>query len=163
MTDGKLLGIDHGLARLGLAVCDGSRLIARELAVLKHTSNRDDFERINGFAAQEQVVALVVGLPWNPDPAPGVPDQAAIVRRWVEQLAATTTLPIVLWDEQMTSVDAKELARHKRRKPRDPIDDLAARVMLQSYLDALRDGLAEAPKSRDMKENSDGFANSGDT
>ena len=148
MIDGKLLGIDHGLARIGLAVCDASRLIARELIVLKHTSNREDFERINRFAAQERAVALVVGLPWNPDPAPGVPDQAAIVRRWVEQLVATTPLPIVLWDEQMTSVDAKDLARQKKRKPRDPIDDLAARVMLQTYLDALRDGLAEPPEKR---------------
>jgi RNase H-fold protein (predicted Holliday junction resolvase) len=50
----------------------------------------------------------------------------------------------VLWDEQLTSEDAKELAREKRRKPDAPIDDLAARLILQSYIDALRDGLAEA-------------------
>jgi putative Holliday junction resolvase len=142
LTDGKLLGIDHGLARIGLAVSDASRLVARELVVIKHVSKAEDFGRINQIAVQEKVVALVVGVPWNPERAEGLPDQAAIVRKWIAQLAETTPLPIVQWDEQMTSVDAKELARQKRRKPRDPIDDLAARVMLQSYLDALRDGLA---------------------
>jgi RNase H-fold protein (predicted Holliday junction resolvase) len=58
-------------------------------------------------------------------------------------------LPIVLWDEQLTSVDAVEIARRQRRKREAPIDDLAARVMLQSYLDALRDGLAAPPALRD--------------
>jgi RNase H-fold protein (predicted Holliday junction resolvase) len=48
----------------------------------------------------------------------------------------------MLWDEHLSSEDAKELARHRRRKPTDPIDDLAARVILQSYIDALHDGLA---------------------
>jgi RNase H-fold protein (predicted Holliday junction resolvase) len=67
------------------------------------------------------------------------------VRAWVEHLRAATTLPIVLWDEQLTTVDAQDLARSLRRKPRAPVDDLAARLMLQSYLDALRDGLAEPP------------------
>ncbi len=151
MTEGKLLGIDHGLARIGLAVSDASRLVARELVVLKHISKAEDFGRIQRIAAQEQVVALIVGVPWNPERAEGLPDQAALVRKWIAQLAATTALPIVPWDEQMTSVDAKELARQRRRRPREPIDDLAARVLLQSYLDALRDGLAEAPENRGLR------------
>jgi len=49
---------------------------------------------------------------------------------------------MMFWDEQLTSVDALEIAKAKKRKTSDPIDDLAARVMLQSYLDAVRDQLA---------------------
>jgi RNase H-fold protein (predicted Holliday junction resolvase) len=64
------------------------------------------------------------------------------VRNWVERFSQATSLPILLWDENLTSVDAQEIARRQRRKVHEPIDDLAARVMLQSYLDAAREGLA---------------------
>jgi len=138
---GKLLGIDHGLKRIGLAVSDASGLVARELTILKRKSKVEDFERINQIANEQKVVAFVVGVPHN-DGEVGVYSQADTVRRWVGHLAATTTLPIILWDEQLSSVDAQELARQQRRKPKEPIDDLAARVILQSYLDAVRDGLA---------------------
>lgn len=142
---GKLLCIDHGLARIGLAVSDLSRLVARELTIIRRKSKREDFARINNIAAEQRVVAIVVGLPVNLDAAPETHTQADTVRRWVEHYAATTTLPIIFWDEQLSSLDARELAKQKRRKPGEPIDDLAARVILQSYLDAVRDGLAEPP------------------
>lgn len=145
MTLGRLLGIDHGLARIGLAVSDPTGNIARELSIIKRTSKQSDFAKINRAADEQHVVALVVGLPANLDAEPGAFTQADKVRNWVGYLRETTTLPIVLWDEQLTSVDATELARQRRRKPSDPIDDLAARLMLQSYLDALRDGLAQPP------------------
>jgi putative Holliday junction resolvase len=143
----KLLGIDHGLARIGLAVSDAARLTARELAIIRRTSKAEDFAKINRYAAEQSVVAIVVGLPTNDTPAPGVYPQSEKVRHWVEQYKATTPLPIVLWDEQLSSVDAAEIARRQRRKPTDPVDDLAARVILQSYLDALRDGLAQPPEA----------------
>jgi putative holliday junction resolvase len=145
---GKLLGIDHGLARIGLAVSDATGLIARELAIIRRTSKREDFEKINRMAGEQAVVGIVVGLPSNPDASPEQYPQANKVRYWVEQFAPTTSLPIVFWDEQLTSVDAAELARQKRRKPTEPIDDLAARLILQSYLDAVRDGLAQFPPDR---------------
>ncbi len=135
---GKLLGIDHGLKRIGVAVCDASRLVARELTIINRASKVEDFARINALALQENVVGFVVGVPTNYE---GSSTQADIVQNWVKQLRKTTTLPIVLWDEQLTSEDARELARQKRRKPDAPIDDLAARIILQSYIDALRDGL----------------------
>lgn len=143
--NGRLLGIDHGLARIGLAVCDATQLVARELTVIKRQSKREDFERINQIAGDENVTGIIVGLPTNYEAAPGTHTQADTVRLWVERYAATTSLPIVLWDEQLSSQDAAELARQKKRKPTDPVDDLAARVILQSYIDAARDGLATAP------------------
>jgi putative holliday junction resolvase len=142
VTPGRLLGIDHGLARIGLAVSDASQLVARELAIINRKSRQEDFEQINRIAQERRVVGIVVGLPFNPDTLPGDHTQADTVRLWVERFSATTLLPIVLWDEQLTSTDAQELSRQKGRKARDRIDDLAARVILQSYLDAVRDGLA---------------------
>ena len=141
----RLLGIDHGSKRIGLAVSDASGLIARELVILKRKSKAEDFARINNLAQQERIEGIVVGLPTNYEAHEGQHSQADTVRTWVEKLAETTDLPIILWDEQLSSADAREIARTKRRKPSDPIDDLAARVILQSYLDAVRDGLAEPP------------------
>lgn len=141
----RLLGIDFGLKRIGLAVSDPSGLVARELAIIHRISNREDFERINRAAEEQQVTAIIVGLPVNDWPEAGGQNQAETVRQWVGKFRPTTNLPVIFWDEQLTTVEAREIAIRQRRKPRDPIDDLAARVMLQSYLDAVRDGLAAPP------------------
>jgi len=143
---GRLLGIDHGLVRLGLAVSDETGLIARELAIIRRASKREDFDKINRITAEQRVVALIVGIPTDYErAAQGLYSQADRVRTWVEALREATTLPIMLWDETMSSHEAQDLARQQRRKRGAPIDDLAARVILQSYLDALRDGLAQLP------------------
>jgi putative Holliday junction resolvase len=145
----KLLGIDHGLARIGLAVSDETRMVARELAIIKRTSNKEDFERINRFAQEQHVTGIVVGVPFDPENEErGRRTQADTVKNWIERFSQTTSLPITMWDENLTSVDAQEMARRQRRKLREPIDDLAARVMLQSYLDAIREGLAFPPEEQ---------------
>lgn len=139
--NGRLLGIDHGLKRIGLAVSDASGLVARELSIIQRTSNTADFEKINRAAKEQRVVGIVVGLPVNSEAKPGDYTQGDTVKRWIERFAQTTSLPIITWDEQLTSLDAHELAIQKGRKMREPYDDLAARLILQSYLDAVRDGL----------------------
>jgi putative holliday junction resolvase len=142
MVEGRLLGIDHGLKRIGLAVCDSSRLVARELTILHRKSKAEDFDTINRIAAEHDVSGIVVGLPSDIDAPVGTHTQAHTVRLWVERLQNTTDLPVIFWDEQLSSEDARALAHRQRRRPADLIDDLAARLILQSYLDACRDGLA---------------------
>lgn len=142
MNRGKLLGIDHGAKRIGIAVCDSLRLSARELVVINRKSKSEDFATINAIADEEGVVGIVVGLPINFEAPPGQHTQADTARLWADRLSNTTELPIILWNEQFSSEDAKVLARQRHRKPSDPIDDLAARVILQSYIDSLHDGLA---------------------
>lgn len=143
--NGRLLGLDHGLARIGVAVSDPTGFVARELAILERKSKREDFDKINRLASEQAVIALVVGIPNDFDAPDDKFTQADKVRNWVKALEAATTLPIVLWDEHMTTVDASEIAQRHGRKVRAHVDDLAARVMLQSYLDAVRDGLAAPP------------------
>lgn len=150
--DAPLLGIDHGIRRIGLAVSDRSWLVARELTVIHRTTREADFATINAAAAKHNVCALIIGMPSDEFRAEGEHTQADTVRLWVSRLQETTTLPILFWDEQMTSEDAKRLARRAKRKPTDAIDDLAARVMLQSYLDAWRDGLAPLPFPQNNNE-----------
>lgn len=141
----KLLGIDHGLRRIGLATCDPSGLIARELTIIQRRSKAEDFEKINTIIQQERIEGVVVGIPTNYEAHEGQQSQAKSVMKWVNQLTEAIEVPVALWDEQLSSADARELARSKKRKPTDPIDDLAARVILQSYIDAVRDGLAQLP------------------
>ena len=142
----KLLAIDHGERRLGLATCDASGLVARELTILKRRSRRQDFDAINEIVARENIEGLVVGLPLNDASALRERQRSVVVRRWARRLAAATGLSVTLWDEQLSSVEAGEMARERKRGPREPVDDLAARVILQGYLDALRDGLAGEPE-----------------
>jgi putative Holliday junction resolvase len=142
---GRLLGVDHGNKRIGVAVSDATGLVARELLVLKRRTRAGDFAALGRIAEEQQAVGIIVGLPANLDLPEGVHNHALTVRRWAEEFRAVTPLPVVLWDEQMTSADARELAHQKRRRRDEPIDDLAARLILQSYLDALRDGMAIFP------------------
>ncbi len=150
MIHGRLLGIDHGLKRIGLAISDSSGLVARELSVINRRSRQEDFAEINRIAAENEIVGIVVGLPLNHMAKPDEHTQADTVRLWVERFSETHTLPVVLWDESLTSEDAREVSIRQKRRVREPIDDLAARMILQSYLDAVRDGLAAPPPQSRM-------------
>ena len=141
---GRLLGIDHGLARIGVAVSDAMGVSAKELRIIERKSKAEDFDLLNDIVRKENVVAIVIGIPFNDAPE-GVHTQADTVRTWIENFKETTDVPIIEWDEQLTSQEAEAIAQRMGRKPRDPVDDLAARVILQSYLDALADGLATPP------------------
>jgi putative Holliday junction resolvase len=137
---GKLLAIDHGMVRIGIAVSDATQTVARELAIITRKSKAEDFAKIVHIAREQQAVALIVGIPQDVVRAEqGLYSQADKVLKWVEHLRTAIDLPVILWDETLTTVEARELALRLKRKPQAHIDDLAARVMLQSYLDAKRE------------------------
>jgi putative Holliday junction resolvase len=144
------MGIDHGNKRIGVAVSDANRMVARELTVIERTTRAADFETLVQLIEREEVVGIVIGMPYSNAPS-DVHTHVDTVRLWISRLREHTTLPMVEWDENLTSADALELARFLRRKPSAPLDDLAARLMLQSYLDALNEGLAESPEVRQRK------------
>ena len=131
---GRVLGIDYGSLRIGIAVSDGLGIGARELSILE----RDDdiFARILAIAAREGAVALVVGVPENPNAPAGVAHQADRVRHWIAGLREMTDLPVHEVGEYLSSNAARELAARQKRSIHEPIDDLAARVILQAWLDA---------------------------
>ena len=139
---GKLLGLDVGLARIGVAVCDPLGLAARPLTVIERGSKRADFAHLADIARAEEIEAVICGLPLNMDGSEG--DQARTTRRWADRLAQALRAllgaprPLIFWDERLSSHAADELlaaggvtALH---------DAVAAAVILQSYLDARHDG-----------------------
>ncbi|HRF94397.1 MAG TPA: Holliday junction resolvase RuvX, partial [Aggregatilineales bacterium] len=70
-TKGKLLGLDHGLKRIGVAVCDEMRIIAREITIITRQSKQEDFEKIAKIAQEQGVVGIVVGIPLDLDRVEG--------------------------------------------------------------------------------------------
>jgi putative Holliday junction resolvase len=136
----RILAIDHGDCKIGLAISDETALIARPLTVLAHRSAADDAAEIAGLAGREAVGRIVIGLPLDSDGKEG--HHARRVRRWAEALQQATALPVEFWDESFSTAQASELGskRKARGRHRPAADDaVAAAVILQEYLDARRD------------------------
>ena len=139
---GRVLGVDPGDVRIGLALSDPTRTIASALQVLKHVSRPVDAATIAQIAAQNQVQLIVVGQPLDDEGEVG--PAARKSQRLVEALQLQTNLPIQLWDESSSTDMAREIRIQmgvRRSKRSGHLDDLAAVIILQSYLDAQRDNL----------------------
>jgi len=135
----KLLGIDFGERRIGLAISDPDGRVAVPLGALERASDRAAVARIAELARREGVGGLVVGEPRGLDGARGAAAERA--RRFAERLAAATGLPWEAVDEALTSVEAAaRLAAagvDPRRHP-DRVDAVAAQILLQEALDRRR-------------------------
>lgn len=133
----RLLGIDFGLKRVGLAVCDSLWILSSPLNSYKTKSMRDTIDYVATLAKSEGVGGIVVGLPLNLDGTESV--QSGRVRAFVRNLNKVTGLPVELQDERLTTVEADELltqAGVKRSEERKKlVDSMAAVVILQSYID----------------------------
>ncbi len=152
MTNGRLTGkvvaLDVGMARIGVAVCDPLRLAARPLRVIHRRSRREDFDLLARLLRDEEIVSVVVGLPLNMDDSEG--PQAQSVRKWAERLATALraldqSRPIIFWDERLSTFDAQALMGDYGRKVEE--DAMAAAVILQRYLDAQRDYVNQADQT----------------
>ncbi len=145
--NGRLLGIDHGQKRIGIAISDALGIAARELEILQSRGPTEDFARIHAIAKREGALGIVVGVPLNPNAPANVPTQAHAVRQWIAQMRMAIPLPVAEVSEYLTSDEARKLAAARKRAPRDHIDDLAARIILQSFLDAQSSGSTTFPSS----------------
>jgi putative Holliday junction resolvase len=137
--DARLLGLDVGTKTIGLALSDVTRTIASGLTTLRRGKFSADARRLIGLAAEHDVGGLVVGLPVNLDGSEGPRAQAT--RAFVRNLAAVTALPILLWDERLSTAAAERTlleADLSRRRRAQVIDKVAATLILQSALDRLK-------------------------
>lgn len=147
MSLGKLLALDVGLARIGVAVCDPLRLAARPLMVIQRRSRNEDFADLAKVAQREEVVAVICGLPLNMDGSEGF--QAQTVRKWADRCAYALRailgrpLPVIFWDERLSTYAAQEVLNEQglaSGKQKIGEDAAAAAIILQNYLDAQRLG-----------------------
>jgi putative Holliday junction resolvase len=135
ISRGRLLGIDHGSKVIGLAVCDVNWTVARPLQLLVRKTRAADFAEINKVIANQEIAAIVVGLPELPAEIVAT-SQASTVRRWASRLAAAVSIPVYLWDEQFSTSQAEQLAAEAGKTGSGRLDDWAAAAILQSFIEA---------------------------
>ncbi|VDS06036.1 Putative Holliday junction resolvase [Devosia equisanguinis] len=136
---GKIMGLDLGTKTIGVAISDGMRYSATPLETIKRTKFTQDAERIVELITQNQVVALILGLPLNMDGTEGPRVQST--RAFARNLAPRINLPIAFWDERLsTSAVTRMMIEADLRRDRraEVVDKLAASYILQGALDRLR-------------------------
>jgi putative Holliday junction resolvase len=135
----RVLAIDPGTVRLGLALSDPSGTIAQPLAVLVRRSEKEDLKELARIADQHGVELIVVGLPRTLDGRLEAAAQGA--QQFGKRVGETSGRPVAYWDERLTTVAAERYLIEQgkpRRKRRQEVDRMAATLMLQGYLDYQR-------------------------
>jgi len=133
----RLLGVDYGNVRIGLAVSDPDRRIASPFATYERKGSEPDTAYFNKLSEQENIGLIVVGLPIHLSGQEG--EKAQEARKFGQWLGIATGLPIVFWDERFTTVEAEGhllsagLTRKRRRNRRDRV---AAQILLQTFIEA---------------------------
>jgi putative holliday junction resolvase len=135
---GRLLGIDIGTKRIGIAVSDESRFIATPKKIINRQSNLKDFAEIKKFISEYKVIGIVAGMPVNMDESEIPMTKFALEFCENLDLFLDKELPIFFFDERLSSFEAREIGGSKLSRKKDKskyIDDIAASVILQGFLD----------------------------
>ena len=133
-----VLGVDLGKARTGVALSDDLRMLAHPLETIASPSVNKIAQRVQKIVSERQVDCVVVGLPRQMNGILGPAAQNA--QRFVEKLRSLVSCDVVTWDERLSTVAAERALREagrKTRETRDIRDQVAAQIILQSYLDRL--------------------------
>ncbi len=133
---GRILAIDYGEKRVGLAMTDPLQVLASGAGTIANDGRvaAEIVKRVR----EEGIVLVVVGLPYAPDG--GVGAKGAEILKFVEELRGTLDVPVETWDESFSSVRAQQVFREagmkqKQRRVKGRIDEMAARLFLQEYLE----------------------------
>lgn len=144
----RILGIDYGTRRLGVAISDPLKISAQSLPTIKVQGLKQVLAELDRIISSKNVIEIVVGLPLN---LKGEKSSAAQkVEKFVEQLKNQFKIPIHTWDERWTSITAHRTIHEMGKSPsrhKDKIDQISALIILQSYLDFLS---AQAPKETEF-------------
>jgi putative Holliday junction resolvase len=140
----RILALDHGTKRIGIAVSDELKMIAQPLEYVPAEPFAGFIARMKEIIREKEVDLILVGMPRNMDGSYG--PAALKVREFIAALKVAVTVPIQIWDERLTSAQAQRFliqggVRRKERK--EKVDKTAAAILLQSYLDSRGTGAAE--------------------
>ena len=131
----RVLAVDFGEKRIGLAVSDPLGFSAQGLETIQHQNKRQTFQKLAGVCREFRVDEIVIGLPVNMNGTHG--PKAKEVLEWMSEMGTVLNLPVKAWDERLTSRAAGRVmieAGLSRRKQKEKSDRLAAVLILQSYL-----------------------------
>jgi putative holliday junction resolvase len=133
----RILAVDHGTKRIGIAVSDELGMIAQPLEFIPAEPFADFLSRFKAILRDKQVEQIIVGMPRNMDGSYG--PAATKVQEFVTVLKEAVTVPIKMWDERLTSAQANRFliqANVRREQRKEKVDKTAAAILLQSYLDS---------------------------
>jgi putative Holliday junction resolvase len=135
---GRLMALDVGKRRIGVALSDPTQTLARSLQVIRCRSRETDMRAIASLVREFSVSRIIVGHPRRLNGTVG--EQARWTEAYAEELQNVIGVPVELWDEALSTVRAQQAmieAGRKRRERRDRVDAAAAAVILQDYLDSM--------------------------
>ena len=133
----RILAVDHGEKRIGLALSDPTATIASPFKVIEHVSRVMDAAQVANLAAENEVALIVIGQSYDEEGNPNLAGRRAA--KFAEALKGQTQIPVILWDESFSTQDARATRIEmgvSRTKRSGHIDELAAVMILKSYLDA---------------------------
>ena len=133
----RILAVDPGSKRIGLAISDQTGTIANPLTVVLHVARLVDAAAVAELAASHDAGQIIIGQSFEDNGDPSFEGRRA--QRFAEVLKTQTSIPVILWDESFTTQDARQARIQmgvSRRNRSGHLDDLSATVLLQSYLDA---------------------------
>lgn len=137
-SGGRILALDLGKSRIGLAISDELGITAQGIETLERTRLREDLNRLAELAAERGVTLFLLGNPLHMSGREG--RQVEFAREFGERLSRHTGLPVRFWDERLTTVEAGRVLRESgvsSRKRAKAVDRLSAVLLLESYLDSL--------------------------
>jgi putative Holliday junction resolvase len=133
----RVLAIDYGRKRIGLALSDELRLTAQPLAIIMRTNRQGDIRRLREICRENAVAQIVVGSPVRMSGETSA--MAHEVARFAARLQKELGIPVALQDERLTSWEAEQMSAELRSSSKDlPVDDIAAAVLLRDYLERQR-------------------------
>jgi|SRR6516225_5687154 putative Holliday junction resolvase len=134
----RILALDHGTKRIGIALSDELKLIAQPIEFAPAEPFSEFLVRLKELLSQKEVELILVGMPRNMNGSYG--PAALKVEEFVATLRSAITIPIKTWDERLTSAQANRYlieGNMRREKRKEKVDQMAAAILLQSYLDSL--------------------------
>jgi putative Holliday junction resolvase len=132
----RVLAVDHGEKQIGLALSDPTATIASPLKVIKHISRLMDAAQVANLASENEAGLIVIGQSFDEEGKPNLAGRRAA--KFAEALRVQTQIPIILWDESFSTQDARAARIEmgvSRKKRAGHVDELAAVIILRSYLD----------------------------
>ncbi len=137
-SEGRILGLDLGEKRVGVAISDSLRLTVRGLTTLIGKTTEEILLFVENIVKEHNVLEIVLGHPLLMSGDEG--DMAKMTRQFGENLKNRVPVPVILWDERLSSKQAERLLRgDKNRRKKEDIDRISACLILQSYLDSITD------------------------
>lgn len=140
----KIMAVDLGEARTGLAVCDRTEFLASPIGVIHEKDKKTLLKKVATAAKEYDVKMVVIGLPINMDGSQG--DRADTCREFAEKLKKIIPIPVRMWDERQTTVSAHKYLNEtnvRGQKRKDMIDEVAATIILEGFMEYRRNNPEE--------------------